>query len=466
MRQIQHLVSFVFGLLFSSTLLAQGTFSVISLEEWIAYEEPIAIKNLLRNISASGTAKGSVLASPSKSNPDYFYHWVRDAGLVMEEIVARYQTSFSAPTKSQYLEVLLDYIEFSKLNQSTPNLSGGLGEPKFNVDGSAFNGSWGRPQDDGPAIRANTLIRLANVWLAEGKEDWVRQYLYNFSNSSLVKQDLEYVSKNWRNTSFELWEELKGHHFHTRRVQYRALREGAELANRLGDPKAAQWYWMQAMDMEPEIDRHWNGSKKILVSTLDREDGLDYKWSELDASVALGVLHGCIENDFMSFSNDKVLATVKAIEDAFYRLYPINRNGQPGIAIGRYPEDRYNGYSSGGEGNPWFLTTAGFGEFYYRLAKELESKSEIRITSLNRGFYSGLTHKREPPASYKKGSEDYLRIIKALRNKGDQFLIRVKYHVDGTGAMSEQINRESGYMQGARDLTWSYAALLSAIRHR
>ena len=31
--------------------------------------------------------------------------------------------------------------------------SGGLGEPKFNVDETAFTGAWGRPQRDGPALR-------------------------------------------------------------------------------------------------------------------------------------------------------------------------------------------------------------------------------------------------------------------------------------------------------------------------
>ncbi len=450
---------------FSQTIVSGG-FAQVSLEEWLEFQEPIAFKNLMANISAPGTAKGSVVASPSKSQPDYFYHWVRDAGLVMEELVSRYEREKSFQVKAQLEEALLAYIQFSRRNQETPNLSGGLGEPKFQVDGSAFNGSWGRPQDDGPAIRAITLIHLANVWLSEGKEAQVREWLYHSSAQSTIKRDLEYLSKHWKNTSFELWEEVKGHHFHTRMVQYRALREGAELANRLGDPKAADWYIQQAFDMEPEIERHWNGAKRILVSTLDREDGLDYKFSELDSAIVLGVLQGHTSEGIMSFSHEKVLATVKALEEAFYRLYAVNRNGQPGIAIGRYPEDRYDGYSSGGMGNPWFIATAGFAEFYYRLAKELELKSEIRVTSVNRGFYGNLTPRRDTHAIYRKGSPEYLQILKALRNRGDQFLMRVKYHVDGTGSMSEQIHRESGYMQGARDLTWSYASLLSAIRYR
>jgi hypothetical protein len=35
-----------------------------------------------------------------------------------------------------------------------------------------------------------------------------------------------------------------------------------------------------------------------------------------------------------------------------------------------------------------------------------------------------------------------------------------------TGALTEQFNRDTGIMQGATDLTWSYAAVLTAFRHR
>jgi glucoamylase len=249
-------------------------------------------------------------------------------------------------------------------------------------------------------------------------------------------------------------------------VQYRALKEGAELARLLGDGKAADWYFNQSSQMEPEILRHWNPSKKILMNTLDRDEGLDYKYSELDSSVVLGVLHGHTAEGIINLSDDRVLATVKALEDVFYKIYPINQNGEPGIAIGRYPEDRYDGYSSGGTGNPWFIGTSAFAEFYYRLARELEKRSEIKINSTNRSFFWDLKAFKEHHPVYKKGSAQFNEMVKLARVKGDTFLTRVKYHVDGTGSMSEQINRESGFMQGARDLTWSYAAFLSAIRYR
>ena len=226
MRRLSALLNFsllLTALTFPCSSFGVGIFHDLALEDWISYQEPLAFKNLVRNISAPGTAKGSVLASPSKNSPDYFFHWVRDAAVVMDEMVTRYETAIILKNKNRYLESLIDYIYFSKLNQQTPNLSGGLGEPKFNVDGTAFSESWGRPQDDGPAMRAATLIHLAKVWLKEGNEKLVAEKLYDGTANSIIKKDLEYVSHQWKNVSFELWEEVKGHHFHTRMVQYRAM---------------------------------------------------------------------------------------------------------------------------------------------------------------------------------------------------------------------------------------------------
>jgi glucoamylase len=50
------------------------------------------------------------------------------------------------------LRGLIDaYISVEAIIQQTPNPNGlagksGLGEPKFNIDGSAFTNPWGRPQ--------------------------------------------------------------------------------------------------------------------------------------------------------------------------------------------------------------------------------------------------------------------------------------------------------------------------------
>jgi glucoamylase len=63
--------------------------------------------------------------------------------------------------------------------------SGGLGEPKFNVDETAFTGSWGRPQRDGPALRATALITYSKWLIANG---------YTSTASSLVWPIIQNVS--------------------------------------------------------------------------------------------------------------------------------------------------------------------------------------------------------------------------------------------------------------------------------
>jgi glucoamylase len=66
--------------------------------------------------------------------------------------------------------IIEEYVNAQANLQTVSNPSGslsdgsGLGEPKFNVDMSAYTGSWGRPQRDGPALRAIILIDFGN-WL-------------------------------------------------------------------------------------------------------------------------------------------------------------------------------------------------------------------------------------------------------------------------------------------------------------
>lgn len=117
----------------------------------------------------------------------------------------------------------------------------GLAEPKFNSDGSAFTGSWGRPQRDGPALRATALIAYAKWLVANG---------YTTTASTLVwpviQNDLNYVTQYWSQTGYDLWEEVSGYSFFTIAAQHRALVEGAALASQLGksckfeSPEASQ----------------------------------------------------------------------------------------------------------------------------------------------------------------------------------------------------------------------------------
>ena len=68
------------------------------------------------------------------------------------------------------LDVIEEFISSQAYIQTISNPSGslsngaGLGEPKFHVDETAFTDSWGRPQRDGPALRATALIAFGQ-WL-------------------------------------------------------------------------------------------------------------------------------------------------------------------------------------------------------------------------------------------------------------------------------------------------------------
>jgi len=452
--------------------IAHPLYSGLSFEDWLAHEEREAIKGLKKNLSTQGVSPGAVTASPSRGHPDYFYHWVRDASIVAGTVLDLYERADDEKERFSDEQFLKDFTHFSRTNQLTPNRSGGLGEPKFNVDGTAFNAEWGRPQNDGPALRAITLIRWAGHLLRRGQIHWVRSQLYDglIPTHTVIKADLEFISHHWMEPSFDLWEEVYGQHFYTRMVQRKALLDGAALADELGDHAAALWYRGQASSLKEVILRHWNASQGLFQVTLDQQGGISSKSSGLDIGVLLGVLHGSQEDRFLSVSDDRVLSTAFQLRRAFQKLYHVNAVHELGVAVGRYPEDMYDGYEvSVHGGNPWVLATLALGEFYYRVALEWEQQGSVRVTELNLPFLLSLSEVewRTPHLSLGEvvGQSDpqFQEWLRLLQLNGDLQLRRVQYHSPASGQLFEQMNRDTGFMQGAPDLAWSYASFLSAL---
>ena len=113
---------------------------------------------LLKNIDTVGN--GSIIASPTKENPNYFYHWIRDGAIVMNSLIDLYemdQLSFNELVK--YFTNYINYEENLLYLDSVCH----RGEPKFNVDMTSFDEHWGRPQNDGPALRTLTLIKYSYI---------------------------------------------------------------------------------------------------------------------------------------------------------------------------------------------------------------------------------------------------------------------------------------------------------------
>jgi glucoamylase len=129
------------------------------------------------------------------------------------------------------------YLNLLLSNPSGSVSSGGLGEPKFNADGSAFTGAWGRPQRDGPALRATAVITYANWLIRNGNSSYVSSSLW-----PMIKLDLDYVQQYWNQSTFDLWEEVQSSSFFTTAVQHRSLREGATLATTLGQTSSVSGY--------------------------------------------------------------------------------------------------------------------------------------------------------------------------------------------------------------------------------
>ncbi len=446
-----------------------------SLENWVKAQSVRSLQNVYQAISPSDGARGAVMASPSRRNPDYYAHWIRDASLVMREVWA-----YRTVNPQQTMNAMRDFALFSRRNQMTDNLSGpadgmGIGEPKFEIDGRAFTASWGRPQNDGPALRVLSLLGFAEELMNTGGQDFVTRVLYRLElpAHTVIKADLEYIAHHWMDPSYDLWEEVMGDHFYTRIAQWRALYEGAIFAKKMNDDAAAVFYHNESVRVLESLDKFWSAPKGYLLTTRNQVAGAGDKYSNLDIAIVLGVLHSGRRGAPFYVDDDRVIATVFELTKSFDYQYAVNRDRMNnegrimGPGIGRYPEDRYDGYRTDSKGNPWFLATHAMAEYLLRLRGELIARGSLVVTDLSRPFYEELL---KTSFSTKKrlqaGDPNYEAALVALQERSDAFIRRAKFHTGVAGSQSEQFNRVNGVMQGANDLTWSYASFLSLRRIR
>lgn len=388
-----------------------------------------------------------------------------------------------ASEKAKYMQELSMYATFTKQLQETSYPHGAeshremdpglwLGEPKWHLNGNIFTEGWGRPQNDGPAIRAYTLCYYAK-WLGKHHPKRAELYVPALSVISPIKTDLEFTAHHWKDPGFDIWEEVKGMHFYTAMVQRRALIEGAALAEEMGDTGASTFYRQQIPEIENLITSFWDSKHGRVICTMNNVGGLDYKVSGLDTQVILAALHAGNHRDpFFAPEDERILTTAAQLIRGFMRIYPINRERvSKGVApaIGRYPEDKYDGEgtSSSGQGNPWMLLTAAMAELAYRVKTAWVRQGQFVVTE-NNIDYLRLAYSDMPPSFVVKevvvaGMPKFKVTMKMLELYGDKFLERVKKHVKKKDGMNEQWNRLTGEPQGAEDLTWNYAALITAV---
>ncbi|KUJ13234.1 starch-binding glucan 1,4-alpha-glucosidase [Mollisia scopiformis] len=432
-----------------------------SVDSFIATESPIALADMLCNIGsagacASGANSGIVVASPDKTNPDYFYTWTRDSALTFKCIVDTFINSYSSSLQTE----IENYIEAQAYIQTVSNpsgglSSGGLGEPKFNADESAFTGSWGRPQRDGPALRATALITYSK---------WLINNGYSSTASSLVwpiiQNDLSYVTQYWNNTGYDLWEEVDGSSFFTITAQHRALVEGSALASLLG--KSCTYCDSQAPQVLCFLQSFWGSSQGYILANINENNGRTGK----DANTLLGAIHqfdpaaGCDATTFQPCS-DRALANHKVVTDSFRSIYTINSGIAEGtaVAVGRYPEDSYQG------GNPWYLNTLAAAEQLYDALYTWNKQGYITVTSTSLAFFQDFSSS-VAAGTYASSTSTYTTLYNAVKTYADGYVNVVATYAQSNGSLSEQFSKSNGVPLSAYDLTWSYAAFLTAAARR
>jgi len=123
-----------------------------------------------------------------------FYTWTRDAALVMKYVTDVFLTG-EHPELERRVQA---YAETQARLQSVTNPSGslydgsGLGEAKFKVNLRPFLQNWGRPQRDGPALRAIAMMAYAKHLVQTDQAATAREFMW-----PIIRNDLSYVAEYW-----------------------------------------------------------------------------------------------------------------------------------------------------------------------------------------------------------------------------------------------------------------------------
>lgn len=153
--------------------------STYEFEAWVEKQYQISITKMLANFNRPDTVKGTIVAALSYENPNYYYHWVRDASVAIGSVFFLLNIEKNESLKNKYKNYINDFIEVTKIHQNHTTWAG-LGEVKFMPNGFPYEGPWMRPQSDGAAIRALVLSYYANSLLKNGQEEFVRKNLFTY----------------------------------------------------------------------------------------------------------------------------------------------------------------------------------------------------------------------------------------------------------------------------------------------
>lgn len=410
---------------------------------------------LLRNVASDGfpftdsthtlvSQPGCVIAAPSYPanapgvSQDYVFNWVRDGAITMLEVIAATGGTPGAP-----VQPLVDYVSFARtcFDNAVPT----KGHACFTIAGDS------RPwteQNDGPAIQTVALL-AAYPLLDTGTQAAAR---------ALITDNVDFLLDVYTDQTTNLWEEHSGYSFFARAAQLRALREVA--ANDIGLPVPADvkpaitW-------LESALEAHWTGSYYATMIGGQPPGDPAHSTVPYGYDPNIDIIQACIYGA-VPCTDTKMLATAALLRSAWAdpssdRAYPINlADAASGLGpmFGRYPGDTYDGAGGGLGEHPWALCTANMAQLHYLLASEIADSGSVPLDALSEPFFAQLGITNTTTAQ-----DTAAALVKA----GDDMLFAVISHSDHL-ELSEQYDGITGYEKSVRDLTWSYAAYLSAVR--
>jgi len=399
---------------------------------------------------------GAIVASPVlgdyNPDPDYFFHWFRDSAVVIDALRLLYIdghigaealrhlrdfTRFSlalngldgraiAAVPDRRARVAPGLLQYLREDHDLASVHGDavVAETRVNPNGTLDILRWARPQHDGPPLRALALLR----WVAGGHLDDADLLA---EVASLIRFDLEFTLRHWREPSFDIWEEESGHHYYTLRVSAAALAEGAAWLDGLGETAQALHCSEESQAVLRLLDGYRVDDRGATYgyyrSRVLADGGPGPK--ALDIAVILSAIH-CAGTGAMHGPADPCMqATLARLDALFDAAYPINhgRSSDRGAAMGRYAGDVY---CSGGA---YYFSTLGAAEFCFRAA----------------AAHGGDEHRRDE-----------------WGGRGDAYLATVRAYTPASGDLSEQFDQRSGEQTSAKQLAWSHAAFISCVSAR
>ena len=274
----------------------------------------------------------------------------------------------------------------------------------------------------------------------------------------ILSNDLSYVGQYWNQTGFDLWEEVKGSSFFTTAAQHKSLIEGSAFASSIG--KSCPNCDSQAPQILCFLQSYWTGS--YINSNINQNNGRTGK----DVNSILTSIHNfdpagsCDDKTFQPCSS-KALANHKQVVDSFRSIWSINSGLGAGKAanVGRYSEDVYY------NGNPWYLATLSAAEQLYDALYQWNALGSLTVDNTNKAFFTDLVS-NTATGTYTKGSSTYTSLTAAVKTYADGFMALAQKYVPSNGALAEQYDKNNGSPLSAADLTWSYAAFMTANDRR